>query len=83
MIVQCCICKVIEGVKCPICRDGKTMPAPNAAAVLFKDSTFVCDADHTFVAAQGGYSHGYCPSCFKQVMSKIPKKVPAFALYLQ
>jgi hypothetical protein len=64
MIVQCCICKVIEAVKCPKCGIGPLIP--DGAIGYWK-----CPSGHRFHEEDGGTSHGYCPSCFKKEMDKI------------
>lgn len=86
MIVQCCICKVIEGLKCPKCGTFIPEEGPQAAVEVYENNKYLCtnvECQHWFQGKDGKYSHGYCRPCLNREMAKIPKKVPAFAFYLQ
>jgi hypothetical protein len=86
MISQCCVCKIVEGVMCPQCGDFLVEEKPdiNRSIDVYKSNTYMCTNNGCgllYKGEEGGISHGYCKPCFGHVMSKVPKKVPAFALY--
>ena len=71
MIVQCCICKRIEGVKCPKCGEMVAFIRCAGPELLKPYGEWVCSAGHHFMTNDGGISHGYCPFCFKQFKDQI------------
>ena len=76
MIIQCCLCKVVEGIKCPKCG----VMQPN---VVIRETTLCkCTCGHLFPAYEGGTSHGACQPCMDRELAKIPiKPNRAFELY--
>lgn len=77
MISQCCICKKIEGVKCPKC--GTEVPDSAMLDITpiekFEQSPRWCmHCGHQFKAKDGGYSHGYCKPCLDGELAKVKGK---------
>lgn len=68
MLSQCCICKIVEAVKCPKC--GEHVEKIND--YVFKDKgSYRCSYGHEFTAMEGGISHGYCPPCLANRIAAI------------
>jgi hypothetical protein len=77
MIVQCCVCKIIEGVKCPECGDYLVEERPSVDRPLsaYEDKIYMCtklSCGLIYNGRDGGVSHGYCQKCSDVQMSRIP-----------